>query len=149
HAVTGAQAIILPCLGRTERDDGKTGPQFVTVEDSMSVVHRSQGRLAPASEHLRSEPAIIAGLAHATLGGRSQVPWLELAADYDRIRDAISHVIPGFQDFNQRARDENGFVLPNAAAALKFSTQSGRARFLLHDIPRTALAPGRLLLTTV
>src|ERR1700757_3812766 len=100
HLLVGKQSIILPVLGRTERDIQASGPQVVTVEDSMSMVHASRGKLTPASENLLSESAIIAGIAMATLPA-SRVPWAELIADYDRIRDAIAGVFPAFQDFNE------------------------------------------------
>jgi molybdopterin-dependent oxidoreductase alpha subunit len=149
HLVTGLRALILPCLGRTEHDLQASGPQFVTVEDSMSVVHASRGGLAPASEHLLSEPAIVARLARATLGPTSGVDWDGLVADYDRIRDRIAEVIPGFEDFNRRVRQPGGFVLPNAAAARRFKTATGKARFTVQPIPRIVLAPGQLLMTTI
>jgi molybdopterin-dependent oxidoreductase alpha subunit len=149
HVVTGLRALILPCLGRTEHDLQASGPQFVTVEDSMSVVHASRGGLAPASEHLLSEPAIVARLARATLGPASGVDWDGLVADYDRIRNRIAEVIPGFEDFNRRVRQPGGFVLPNAAAARRFKTAIGKARFTVQPIPRIALAPGQLLMTTI
>ena len=149
HLVTGRQALILPCLGRTELDTQAAGPQFVTVEDSMSVVHASRGGLVPASEFLRSEPAIVARLARAVLGPDSGVDWESLVADYDRIRDRIAEVIPGFEDFNRRVRQPGGFVLPNAAAARKFATATGKARFTVQPIPRIALAPGQVLMMTV
>jgi len=149
HLVTGAEALILPCLGRTERDVQAAGPQMVTVENSMSVVHPSQGTLPPATPHLRSEPAIVAGLARAVLGTASRVPWEELVADYDRIRERIARVVPGCEDMNARVRRPGGFVLPNGARERRFETPSGRARFAIHRLPRRALAPGRLWMTTV
>ena len=108
HLLVGKESIMLPCLGRTEQDIQASGPQSVTVEDSMSMVHASRGKLPPASEHLRSEPAIIAGMALATLPD-SKVPWLELIADYDRIRDAIEAVFPEFKDYNKRIRRSRRF----------------------------------------
>jgi molybdopterin-dependent oxidoreductase alpha subunit len=147
--VTGEEALILPCLGRTERDVQPSGPQFVTVENSMSVVSRSQGHRTPASAELRSEPAIVAGLARAVLGSRSRVPWEELAADYDRIRDRIARVVPGFEDMKARVRRPGGFTLQSGARTRLFETPTGRARFSLHAVPKSALAPGQLLLTTL
>src|SRR6202012_1430 len=91
HLITGDQALILPCLGRTERDMQKSGPQFVSVEDTTGVVHQSHGLLDPGSEHLRSEPAIIAGIAMATLRGSTTVDWQGFIANYDRIREHIEH----------------------------------------------------------
>src|SRR2546423_6195058 len=102
HLVTGEQALILPCLGRTERDAQDAGEQFVSCENSMGVVQASRGRLAPASEHLLSEPMLVARLAQAALGARTSVDWLSLVADYDRIRAVIERVVPGFEDYNRR-----------------------------------------------
>jgi molybdopterin-dependent oxidoreductase alpha subunit len=149
HLVTGEEALILPCLARSERDLQEAGPQFVTVEDSMSVVHRSEGQRLPPSAELRSEPAIVAGLARAVLGPRSRVPWEELVADYDRIRERIARVVAGFDDMNARVRRPGGFRLPNAARSRRFETRSGRARFSVHPVPGLELGPGQLLLTTL
>jgi len=152
HVVTGKRALILPCLGRTERDVQRSGEQFVTVEDSMSHVHPSRGRNDPASAHLKSEPAIVAGLAKVALRGKTRLDWDALVADYDRVRDLIARVVDGFQDFNARVRDGAGFHLPNGARALDFSAvPGGRARFLVHPLPalRDGLAEDELLLTTI
>ncbi len=148
HLVTGNQALILPCLGRTERDIQKSGPQFVSVEDTTGVVHQSHGSLAPASEHLRSEPAIIAGIATATLRSTT-VDWQALVGNYDLIREHIEHVVPGFTQYNARVRQPGGFYLPNPPREGKFKTPSGRARFMVHEIPRHEMKDGQLLLTTV
>ncbi len=149
HVVAGAESILLPCLGRSERDVQGGRPQFVTVENSMSVVHRSEGRLAPASPQLRSEPAIVAGLAEAVLGPRSRVPWQALALDYDRIRERIARVVPGCEDMNRRVRAPGGFRLPNGARERRFDTPVGRARFTRHPLPRFDLGPGEWLMTTL
>jgi len=149
HLITGRQALILPCLGRTERDVQASGEQFVTVEDTTGVVHQSHGVLQPASEHLRSEPAIVAGMAHATLAGRTKVDWLGLVADYDRIRTHIEHVVPGFAQYNRRVREPGGFYLPNGPREGTFTTPSKRAHFKVHPIPARKLAPDQLLLTTL
>ena len=135
HLITGQQALILPCLGRTERDLQKSGEQFVTVEDTTGVVHQSRGVLPPASEHLRSEPAIVGGMARATLQHRGGVDWQVLIDDYDRIRDHIEHVVPGFTQYNRRVREPGGFYLPNGPREGTFTTPSGRARFTVHRIP--------------
>jgi molybdopterin-dependent oxidoreductase alpha subunit len=146
HLVTGEEALILPCLGRTERDRG----QFVTVEDSMGLVHASTGRLAPASPHLLSEVSIVARLAARTLGGRSAVDWTGLESDYDRIRDAIARVVAGFEDFNRRVREPGGFALANGPRdARRFDTPSGRACFSVNRLTVAAAPPGRLMLMTV
>ena len=149
HLVTGRQALILPCLGRTERDAQVGGLQFVTMENSMSIVHSSRGSLEPASPHLLSEPAIVACLAEATLRGRSSINWSRLAEDYDLIRALIARVIPGFDDYNRRVRAPNGFYLPNAAREGEFRTTTGRANFTVHKIPPQELAPGQLLMMTI
>ena len=149
HLVTGAEALILPCLGRTERDVQASGPQFVTVENSMGIVHPSRGDLEPASEHLLSEPALVARLARAVLGEGGPVDWEALAADYDRIRDRIAEVIPGFGDYNRRVREPGGFYLPNAAREGRFETDTGRAKFTVHRAPRHELADGEYLMMTI
>jgi molybdopterin-dependent oxidoreductase alpha subunit len=147
HLVTGREALILPCLGRSERDQQAGGAQFVTVEDSMGIVHASQGPLKPASPQLRSEPAIVVGLARAC--GLKSVPWAELVEDYDRIREHIAAVVPGFQDFNARVRRPGGFALPNPARERRFQTATGKARFTVHPLPRHQLEPGQLLMMTI
>jgi molybdopterin-dependent oxidoreductase alpha subunit len=144
HLVAGRTALILPCLGRTERDPRG----FVTTENSMGVVQMSRGRLPPASEHLLSEPEIVARLAEATLRG-GPVRWRWLAEDYDRIRDLIARVVPGTDRYNERVRKPGGFYLPNAPRDGRFTTPNGKARFSVHALPRRELAPGQLLLMTV
>jgi molybdopterin-dependent oxidoreductase alpha subunit len=133
HLIHGRDAVILPCLGRTEIDIQATGPQSITVEDSMSMVHASAGRNTPASAHLLSEPAIVAGVARATLGARSVVDWDNLVADYDRIRDAIEDVFPIFQGYNARIRVPGGFHLTSTARERIWATPSGKANFLIFD----------------
>jgi molybdopterin-dependent oxidoreductase alpha subunit len=145
----GREVLVLPCLGRSERDVQRSGAQFVTVEDSMAQVHRSQGRLAPVTRTLASEVAIVAGLARATLGDASRVPWEELAADYDRIRERIARVVPGCEDMNTRVRRPGGFTLPRPPAERRFETPSGRAELREVPLPRIEVPAGRLLLMTV
>jgi molybdopterin-dependent oxidoreductase alpha subunit len=148
--VHGREAMIWPCLGRTEEDVQASGPQFVTVEDSMSVVHMSRGANTPASPHLKSEPAIVAGLAKAALpDGGGGVDWDALIADYDRIRDHIERTIPGFERFNQRVREENGFVLRNSAAHRDWKTDSGRAQLVPVPLPEIWLGEEQLRLFTI
>ena len=115
----------------------------------MGVVHMSCGVLEPASPELRSETAIVAGIAHTTLAERSRVDWLGLADDYDRIRQHIEHVVPGFAQYNRRVRQPGGFYLPNLPREGQFRTPSGRARFTVHSIPEHDLSGGKLLLTTI
>jgi molybdopterin-dependent oxidoreductase alpha subunit len=149
HLVAGQTALILPCLGRTERDLQPGGLQFVTTENSMSVVQMSRGRLKPASEHLLSEPRIVARLAEATLGARSKLAWSWLCDDYDRIRELISKVVVGAGDYNARVREPGGFYLPNGAREGRFATESGRAQFSVHELPARELEPGQLLMMTI
>ncbi|MFL5347197.1 MAG: FdhF/YdeP family oxidoreductase [Hyalangium sp.] len=149
HLVHGRRALILPCLGRTERDVRASGAQFVTVENSMGVVHASRGAVEPASEHLRSEPDIVAGLARAVLGSKSQVDWQGLVEDYDRIRECISRVVPGFERFNPRVREPGGFYLPNGPREGHFTTPDSKAHFTVHPLPRIELGPGQLLMMTI
>jgi molybdopterin-dependent oxidoreductase alpha subunit len=148
HTVCGETALILPCLGRTEADEQANGPQYVTVEDSMGMIHASRGRLAPASTVLKSEVAIVAGLAEATLGEAE--PWRGLAADYDGIRDHIEAVVPGFDQFNERSRAAAGFALPHPVRdECRFPTTSGKARLTTNAIDVLEVPTGHLLLQTV
>lgn len=147
--VHGREAMIWPCLGRTERDVQAAGEQFVTVEDSMSVVHASRGTNRPASPTLRSEPVIVAGLAKAALPATDAVDWDALAADYDRIRELIERTIPGFEDYNRRVREPGGFILRNTAAHREWKTQSGRAQFTVVPTPDIQLPEGQLRLFTI
>ncbi|MFJ2630485.1 FdhF/YdeP family oxidoreductase [Streptomyces sp. NPDC087422] len=150
HAVTGARALILPTLGRTEKDRQAGGPQFVTVEDSMGMVHASRGGLDPASPHLLSEPAIVTRLARAVFGDRSMVPWADFERDYDAIRDRISRVVPGFADFNAKVRRPGGFTLPHAPRDSRtFPTATGKANFTAAAVEYPAVPEGRLLLQTL
>ncbi|MEE4541514.1 FdhF/YdeP family oxidoreductase [Streptomyces sp. V4-01] len=150
HVVTGARALILPTLGRTERDRQAGGEQFVTVEDSMGMVHASRGGLAPASPQLLSEPAIVSRLARAVLGDRSRVPWAEFEHDYDRIRDRIARVVPGFGDFNARVRRPGGFTLPHGPRDSRtFPTATGKANFTAAPVEYPRVPEGRLLLQTL
>ncbi len=149
HLITGDAALILPCLGRTERDEQPGGEQFVTVENSMGIVHTSRGGLDPAGDALLSEPRLVARMAAALLGPSTPVEWEKLADDYDRIRDAIESVIPGFEDYNRRVRQANGFELPNPPRQGRFDTEDGKARFTVHDIPRHDLAADELMMMTV
>ena len=132
HLLIGKESIVLPCLGRTEHDIQAAGPQMVTVEDSMSMVHSSRGKLPPVSGYLRSEPAIIAGMAAATLP-QSKVNWATLVEDYDRIRDKIEAVFPDFRDFNARIRIPGGFRLPLPATERVWKTPSGKAEFIIFN----------------
>ena len=131
HLVHGREALILPCLGRTEQDLQATGPQAVTVEDSMSMVHASTGHNPPASPYLKSEPAIIAGMARATLGSRIAIDWEGLVGDYARIRAEIEAIFPIFQGYNTRIEAPGGFHLTSLARERIWATPSGKAQFLV------------------
>ncbi|CAG9231413.1 FdhF/YdeP family oxidoreductase [Paraburkholderia caribensis] len=132
HLLVSKETYLFPCLGRTELDMQAGGQQSVTVEDSMSMVHASAGKLTPASEHLRSEPAIVAGMARATLPN-SKVAWMELIGDYDKIRDLIEQTVPGFEAFNERIRHPGGFRLPLPPTERQWPTPSGKAIFSVYD----------------
>ena len=159
HLVTGKTALILPCLGRTERDlqpatnaagtAALPGEQFVTTENSMGVVQASRGTLPPASDLLLSEVAIVARLAEATIGSRSTVPWRELSEDYHRIREHISRVVPGFENYTERVQKPGGFYLPNPPREGTFPTSTGKARFTTHPLHELRLMPGQLAMMTV
>ncbi len=150
HLITGEQALILPCLGRTEKDLQASGEQIVSCENSMGVVQESRGVLSPASPHLMSETAIICHIAAATLKGRTSVDWLGLCANYDRIRDHIEHVVPGFDHYNHRVREHGGFYLPNAPRdERKFHTETNLANFFVHPIPKHNLRDGELLMMSI
>ena len=151
HVMHGLTSLILPTLGRTDTDDKHPGGrQVLSVEDSMSVVRTTQGRLEPVSEHLLAEPVIIARMASATLGEDHPVDWKAMAEDYDVIRDHISRVLPGFGDFNRRLRDRNGFVLPNPPRDTRsFATDIGLARFTVSPLEYLTPPPGHLILQTI
>ncbi|GIG29619.1 FdhF/YdeP family oxidoreductase [Cellulomonas marina] len=153
HVVTGRRALILPTLGRTDRDVQASGRQRVSVEDSMSAVHASTGRLKPAGPLLRSEVAIITELAERLLAGRPGAPrvdWRGWRKDYRRIRAAISRVVPGFEDYEARLDEPGGFVLPHPPRDTRtFATPSGRARFTVNALTYPRIPPGTLLLQTI
>jgi len=152
HLVTGDQALILPTMGRTERHEAGGVEQVVTVEDSMGVVHASRGTLRKAAPQLLSEVEIVCGLAEALFDDstRSTVDWGGLARDHAAIRDSISRVVPGFDDFNAKIAEPGGFVLPHGPRDDRtFATPDGRARFTINELSHAATAPGTLLLQTI
>jgi anaerobic selenocysteine-containing dehydrogenase len=144
----GKTSILLPCLARSERDRQASGLQRVSVEDSMSEVHASQGALDPASEHVRSEVAIVAGIGAATFG-ENPVSWSAMAADYRRIRSAIAAVLPDFADFETKLDVPGGFRLPNAARERSWRTGTSRAALRLAPYPDQTLPEGQLRLMTI
>ena len=145
----GRVSLILPCLGRSEKDVQADGEQFVSTESTMLNVQMSQGIFEPASEHLRSEPWIVCQLAKATLGVRTTVDWDAMAANYDYIRDAISRVVPGCENYNERIRTKPGFYMPNPPNRGEFTTPTGKAQFKGSRLEKINVPPGRLLLTTI
>ncbi|KRB78187.1 hypothetical protein ASE01_08530 [Nocardioides sp. Root190] len=149
HTVCGETALILPTLGRSDRDVQAAGEQFVTVEDSMSEVHQSRGRLTPASPHLLSEVAIISRLARRTLGEGGAIPWEDFEQDYALVRDRIARVVPGFEDFNERVAVPGGFRLPNPVNSGVFPTPSGKAVFTSNDRTWLETPPGHLVLQSL
>jgi len=148
HLVAGKEALILPCISRSEKDKQESGVQFVSVENSMGVVHSSKGSIEPASKHLLSEPAIVARLG-AVLFGNSPIHWSEMTTNYDIIRDHIEKTIPGFERYNERVRKPAGFYLPNGARNAEFNTPSKKAVFTINEIPKNTLAKGNFVLMTI
>lgn len=146
---TGERSLILPCLGRSEIDEQRGREQFVTTESTMLNVQLSKGIFEPASKHLRSEPWIVAQLAKATLGAKTTVDWDGMAANYDNIRESISRVVDGCENYNERVRKPGGFYLKNPPHEGRFDTKSGRARFKTSRLEKIDLGPGQLLLTTI
>ncbi|WP_050947748.1 FdhF/YdeP family oxidoreductase [Mycobacterium xenopi] len=150
HVVHGATALILPSLGRTDRDVQNGVKQQVSVEDSMSMVHLSRGSLHPPSDQVRSEVAIVCQLARTLLGPQHPVPWEMFNADYDTIRDAIADVVPGCEDYNARVRQPDGFQLPHPPRdAREFPTSTGKANFVVNPLQWVPVPPGRLVLQTL
>ncbi|MBF6547805.1 FdhF/YdeP family oxidoreductase [Nocardia brasiliensis] len=150
HVVHGRTALILPTLGRTDKDLRDGVKQQVSVEDSMSMVHLSTGRLDPVSKHLRSEVAIVCDLALTLFGADHPVPWARFRSDYDTIRDAISRVVPGCADYNTKVRARNGFVLPHPPRdSREFRTSTGKANFAVNELTWTPVPEGRLILQTL
>ncbi|MEP4077591.1 FdhF/YdeP family oxidoreductase [Haloferula sp.] len=145
HLVCGKRALILPCLGRSDDDNGRS----VTCENSMGVVQSSRGRLRPMSEEMLSEPEIVARLGEAVLGDVGKIRWRWLAEDYDRIRDWIEAVVPGFENYNQRVMQPGGFYLPNAAKDRIWDTDTGKANFSAAKLDVFQVKPGRFILQTL
>ena len=152
HLVTGKKALILPCLGRTEIDTTSQGKQIVSVENSMGVVHSSQGSSKPISDNLKSETAIVAGIALSleTKISRNEVQWRNLSENYDNIRNLISSCISGFDNYNSKLRIKGGFYLPNSPRDnLTFNTKSGKAEFVKHNISSKKAKLNQFLMMTI
>jgi molybdopterin-dependent oxidoreductase alpha subunit len=149
HLFTGGTALLLPCLSRTERDEQASGLQITSVENTVNKVSSSRGHLEPASPHVRSEVAIVCGMARAAVGDRAAVDWDAMSADYDVIRDAISHVIPGMEEYNKRLRETDGFYMPIPPKERVFTTDNGKAKFTVNPMSPIVLEPGQLLMATI
>ncbi len=149
HLVHGEEAIILPCLGRSDEDVVNGEPQFVSCENSMSVVQSSKGVLGPVSDQLLSEPAIVCRLAKATLGKRSKINWELYEKHYDHIRDDIEKTIPGFEKYNERVRIPGGFYLPNCTRERNFDTPSQKAHFNIAHVPKPILEEDELMMMSI
>ena len=148
HLITGKEALILPSISRSESDKQKSGTQFVTVENSMGIVHTSKGEFTPASHNLMSEPAIVARLAEI-LHGNTPINWNEMTKNYDTIRNHIESTISGFNDYNKRVRKAAGFYLQNGAREAEFNTASKKAVFTINNIPNRTVAANNFILMTI
>jgi molybdopterin-dependent oxidoreductase alpha subunit len=149
HIVHGAEALILPCLGRTDKDVQESGEQFVSCENSMGVIQSSKGVLKPVSDDLMSEPAIVCRMARATFGDHSRINWSGYEKNYDLIRDSIEQTIPGFDHYNERVRIGGGFYLPNCNREGSFNTSSQRAMFNIASFQPVVLADDELIMMTI
>ncbi len=149
HFVHGKEALILPCLSRSDKDEREGEIQFISCENSMGVVQMSKGILKPVSDNLLSEPVIVCRLAKATLGTRSVIDWEKFEKNYDHIRTDIEKVIPGFDRYNERVREPSGFYLPNGSREGKFKTATGKAIFSVTELSHPTLQPGELLMMTI
>lgn len=150
HAVTGAEALILPTLGRTEIDRQESGPQFVSVEDTVCAVHASHGTVEPVAPGLLSEVAIVSRLARRVLGDRIAADWAGFEKNYDLIREHISHVVVGCEDYNRKIRQEGGFILPNGPRDSRtFNTPTGKAILTVNELEHVERPAGTLILQSM
>ena len=149
HVVHGKTALILPCLGRSEKDLRADHQEFLTVENSMGIIHSSEGKLSPIAEDLLSEPEIVARMAMATLGSDTTVDWKRMIENYDHIRDAIAKVIPGCENYNTKVRQPDGFYLPNAAREREFKTHTGKANFTTNALSTIETKDGEFIMMTI
>ncbi|MCB4797300.1 FdhF/YdeP family oxidoreductase [Neotamlana laminarinivorans] len=149
HLVTGKEALILPCLGRTEKDYQKTGLQIQSVENSMGIVSATKGVLEPCSKDLLSEVAVVCGIANATLSARSKIDWLAYKDDYTLVRNDIAEVVSGFKDYNTKLQKPSGFYLPNGARERQFNTKTGKANFSINKMPTWKLKNDELVMMTI
>jgi len=149
HLITGEEALILPVLGRSDKDVLNGEEQFITTENSMGVIQMSKGNLTPVSEQLLSEPALVAKLAVEYFGNQTQVPWKKYLEHNDHIRDDIAKTISGFDNYNTRVRKLGGFYLPNSAREQKFTVPSGKAEFNIGNVKEFNLQPNEYVMMTI
>jgi len=149
HLVTGKEALILPCLGRSEKDYQKSGVQTQSVENSMGIVSSTKGVLEPCSDALISEVAVVCGIANATLQGRTKINWLQYKDDYNLVRNDIAEVVEGFTDYNTKLKQPSGFYLPNGARVRQFKTKTGKAIFSINKLPKWKLKDNELIMMTI
>lgn len=149
HLITGKEAIILPTLGRSDADIQNGNPQFVSCENSMGVIQKSEGKLQPISNQLMSEVAIVCHLATEVLGEKSTIDWMKFHENYDLIRDEIEKTIPGFENYNKRVRKDGGFYLPNSSRAGTFPTDNQKANFTVSKAEMVPLKDEELLMMTI
>jgi len=149
HLVTGKEALILPCLGRAEKDYQKSGEQIQSVENSMGIVSSTKGILDPCSKDLMSEVAVVCNIAFETLKGRTKIDWLSYADDYNLVRDDIAEVVNGFENYNSKLKQPSGFYLPNGARERNFKTATGKANFSLNKLPSWKLKKDELIMMTI
>ncbi|HEY9084287.1 MAG TPA: FdhF/YdeP family oxidoreductase [Vicingaceae bacterium] len=148
HLVTGKEALILPCISRSETDIQASGKQFITVENSMGIVHKSKGSFEPASPHLQSEHAIIAGIANATFKN-SPINWTAMKDDYNVVRNHIAATISGFENFNEKVQQPSGFYLPNGARERNFNLPDKKAKFTINPLVENKVAKGNFIMMTI
>ncbi|MFD0988947.1 FdhF/YdeP family oxidoreductase [Mariniflexile jejuense] len=149
HLVTGKEALILPCLGRSEKDYQKTGIQVQSVENSMGIVSSTKGVLEPCSDKLISEVAVVCGVANATLQGKTKINWLQYKDDYNLVRNDIQEVVDGFENYNTKLKESSGFYLPNGARVRQFKTKTGKANFTINKLPEWKLKDDELIMMTI
>jgi anaerobic selenocysteine-containing dehydrogenase len=149
HFIHGRKALILPCLGRTDRDIQSKKSQLLTTENSTGMVQTTEGKLNPPSKDLMSEPAIIANLGHKMFGSTAKVNWMGMVEDYDVIRDFISKTVKGCEEMNTRVREDNGFELPNKPRYGTFPTDTGKAKFTVNKWNPIQVKDDELLMMTL
>lgn len=149
HLVHGKQALILPCLGRTDIDLQNGIAQFVSCENSMGVVQMSKGVLKPPAKELLSEVAIVCRMAKKVLAKRFKIDWDTLETDYNEVRILIQKIIPGFENYNERVKKPGGFYLPNAAKERNFNTKTGKANFSILPLPQQQLKEDEFIMMTI